>query len=91
MKKIILFALVLTMGVFTVSDINAQTEKSNIKSLNQSNFNSSIKTGVVLVDFYADWCRPCLMMKPILEEVATEYKSKITIASVNTAFRVFLV
>ncbi len=84
MKKIILFALVLSMGVFTVSNINAQTEKSNIKSLSQSNFNSSIKTGLVLVDFYADWCRPCHMMKPILEEVATEYKSKITIASVNT-------
>lgn len=77
MKRIILFAMLTSIGFLTVA-------QSNIKSLNQSNFNKSIKTGLVLVDFYADWCRPCLMMKPILEEVATEYLDKITIASVNT-------
>lgn len=36
-----------------------------------------------LVDFYADWCRPCMELKPILAEVAKEYKGKIIIYKVN--------
>lgn len=37
-----------------------------------------------LVDFYADWCRPCRMIAPIMEELAKEYKGKIRIYKVNT-------
>ena len=37
-----------------------------------------------LVDFYADWCRPCKMIAPIMEELAKEYKGKIVIYKVNT-------
>jgi thioredoxin len=37
-----------------------------------------------LVDFYADWCRPCRMVAPIMEELAKEYKGKIRIYKVNT-------
>ncbi len=36
-----------------------------------------------LVDFYADWCRPCKITSPILDELAQEYKGKITIYKVN--------
>jgi thioredoxin 1 len=36
-----------------------------------------------LVDFYADWCRPCKMTSPILDELAKEYEGKITIYKVN--------
>ncbi len=37
-----------------------------------------------IVDFYADWCGPCRMVAPILEELANEYKDKIIIYKVNT-------
>lgn len=37
-----------------------------------------------IIDFYADWCGPCKMVAPILEELATEYEGKINIYKVNT-------
>jgi thioredoxin 1 len=37
----------------------------------------------VLVDFWATWCRPCLMTAPVLEELAKEYAGKLTIAKVD--------
>ena len=37
-----------------------------------------------LIDFYADWCSPCKMVAPILEELAEEYKGKISIYKVDT-------
>ncbi|HHE37376.1 MAG TPA: thioredoxin [Candidatus Cloacimonetes bacterium] len=37
-----------------------------------------------MIDFYADWCAPCKMVAPILEELADEYKDKINIYKVNT-------
>lgn len=38
----------------------------------------------VIIDFYADWCRPCKMVAPIMAELSQEYKGKIRIYKVNT-------
>jgi thioredoxin len=37
-----------------------------------------------IIDFYADWCAPCKMVAPILEELSSEYKGKLDIFKVNT-------
>jgi thioredoxin len=37
-----------------------------------------------IIDFYADWCRPCRMVAPIMEEFAKEYNGKIRVFKVNT-------
>lgn len=58
-------------------------ESANIKILNNKNFKPQIKSGIVLVDFWAPWCGPCKMMTPVLNDVAETEGGKVTIGKVN--------
>ena len=49
----------------------------------EEQFDSIVKDGVSLVDFYADWCGPCKMLAPFVEEVAEEYEGKVKVCKVN--------
>lgn len=53
-----------------------------IQIINEENFEQEISTGTVLVDFYADWCGPCKMLAPILEEISEE-REDIAVKKVN--------
>ncbi|MBU5575086.1 MAG: thioredoxin [Candidatus Aenigmatarchaeota archaeon] len=58
-------------------EIEVTDENFNEKVIEQS------KKIPILADFYADWCGPCNLLKPILEKIAKEYKGKFILAKIN--------
>jgi thioredoxin 1 len=53
-----------------------------IDELSEREFNEKISNSLVVVDFFADWCMPCVMMAPIFEDLATRMKN-VKFAKVN--------
>ncbi|MEI7981261.1 MAG: thioredoxin [Bacteroidota bacterium] len=82
-------ALLVLVGFFILSarqkmkSLKNVKESDKIKILTDQNFQNKIKTGTVLVDFWAAWCMPCKLMVPVLNDVAEETNGKVTIAKVN--------
>lgn len=58
---------------------------NGITTLTESTFDEEVvgSTQPVLVDFWAEWCAPCKMIAPILEELATEQHDKLRVAKLN--------
>ena len=54
-----------------------------MKIVNKNEFENEIKEGVVLVDFFANWCGPCKMLSPVLEELSEELDGQAKIVKVN--------
>lgn len=57
----------------------------SVMKLNNENFDEEVikSNKTVIVDFYADWCGPCKMMSPILEDIAKEVGDKAKVCKVN--------
>jgi len=57
----------------------------NVSEISAANFKKEILNSdiPVLVDFWAEWCMPCRMIVPIIDELSQDYKGKIKVAKVN--------
>ncbi len=59
----------------------------NVRSVNDAEFESEViaasKNQPVLVDFWAEWCRPCLMLAPTVAEIANDYSGKLKVVKMN--------
>jgi thioredoxin 1 len=58
---------------------------SNIKAFQESSFDEDVlrAPSPVLVDFYADWCGPCKMMTPVVDEIAEKYGDRLVVGKLD--------
>jgi len=54
-----------------------------VTELSLKEFDDFVKEGVVLIDFHAEWCMPCLMMAPVIDELSEKFEGKIKFGKVN--------
>ncbi len=59
----------------------------NVNAVTDGNFQTEVieasKTQPVMVDFWAEWCRPCHMLAPTVAEIATQYAGKLKVVKLN--------
>jgi len=60
-----------------------KVKNGEIPELTKSSFDGFVKEGIVVIDFFAEWCMPCMMMSPIIEELSHKFERKIKFGKVN--------
>jgi thioredoxin 1 len=62
---------------------NTDASSAQVMVLDESNFDSELETGVVLVDFWATWCPPCKIQGPIVDKVAAQVQDSAKVAKLD--------
>lgn len=68
----------------TVEHLNEETFKAKVFNYDENKDWKFEGDKPCIIDFYADWCGPCKMVAPVLEELNEEYKGKVDVFKVNT-------
>ena len=77
------FVIILFVAKAKMKNIPLVADHKKILTLTDKNFTQQTKNKLVLVDFWAEWCAPCRMMAPILNDVATELSGSSHVGKVN--------
>ena len=59
------------------------TDNDKVPELTNGEFEDFIKKELVFIDFFAEWCMPCMMMSPIIDDLSEKFKGKIKFGKVN--------
>lgn len=68
---------------YKLKNIPLVADHKNILTLSDKNFQQQTKNKIVIVDFWAEWCAPCRMMAPVLNDVASELIGNQRVGKVN--------
>jgi thioredoxin 1 len=80
---IVLFMVYVYISAKRFKNMPPVEESKNIINLDEKNFQQTTMNTLALVDFWAEWCMPCKMMTPILNEVSNEVEGNVKICKVN--------
>jgi len=80
---IVAFIILIFYSRWKMEKLPPVSDNARILTLTTQNFSAEIKNKVVLIDFWAEWCMPCRMMAPVLNEVAESLPGNMKVGKVN--------
>lgn len=60
-------------------------KNEKVQELSEKEFDDFVKDGLVLVDFFTEWCMPCMMMSPIVDDISEKLKGKVKFGKVDVS------
>ncbi|WP_246249278.1 thioredoxin [Tenuifilum thalassicum] len=80
---IALLVIMFAYGYYKMKNVENIPTSQNIIHLTDKNFANITRNGVTIVDFWAEWCTPCKMLVPVMNEIADELKGQVKVGKLN--------